>query len=104
MISVYLKYSICKCLFQLKTKINFTASSLHSKQKGGEYPSVSFPPQYLCSLLDSSARGLGQASVDGFFEAVRMAEFEENTEAGQCGPNRTLSLCQHNCRIEPSIP
>lgn len=45
MISVYLKYSICKCFFfSIKNKTNFTASSLHSKQKGGEYPSVSFFP------------------------------------------------------------
>lgn len=44
MISVYLKYSICKCLFPLKTKTTFTASSLHSKQKGRGHPSVSSTP------------------------------------------------------------
>lgn len=63
MISVYLKYSICKIFFQLKTRqISQLVAYIVSKREESIHQSF-FSPQYLCSLFESSGRGLRQARV-----------------------------------------
>lgn len=55
MISVYLKYSICKCFFffQLKTRQTSQLEAYIVSKREGEHPSVCFPPQYLCSVFQT---------------------------------------------------
>lgn len=93
--------------FSIKNKTNFTASSLHSKQKGGECPSVYSPPlsiYVVCLkalvragdkhgfgnlLTGSLRRGLGWQDLRGTILRVDSVD-----------PTYILSSCQPNCYIK----
>lgn len=62
MISVYLKYSSANVFFLIKNKqISQLVAYIVSKKEGSIHQSLFIPPQHLCSLFESSGRGLGQA-------------------------------------------
>lgn len=100
-ISVYLKYSICKCFFffNLKTRqVSQLVAYIVSKKEGSIHQSLFLSPRCLCSSFDSSgtSRGLGICWPCIWGAGVRMGGrgwgvgfVGHNTEAGQSGHDWT---------------